>query len=197
MLPPVKTHTTSQKEKHLIRKKTLNQRLKSDKKELKRQSHEIMRKLLVTRIFQKGKNILFYMPIQNEVDTKPLIEFTMKKNKNVLVPRVENEESMDSYKINSLKDLIVGKFDVLEAKKSCEKFPKKDIDLIIIPGIAFDERGYRIGFGKGYYDNFLKGLRARKIALAYDFQIVKNIPGESHDIKMDVIITPTKTIVPK
>lgn len=189
--------TTAQKQKHLIRKKTLEKRLGGSKKEFKQRSHEIIRKLLVTRIFQKSKNILFYMPIQNEVDTKPLIELVLKKDKNVMVPRVEDEKTMEAYKISSLGDLIVGKFGILEAKKSCEKFQKKDIDLVVIPGIAFDESGHRIGFGQGYYDTFLKGIRARKIALAYDFQIVENIPREEHDITMDLIITPTRAIVPR
>jgi 5-formyltetrahydrofolate cyclo-ligase len=190
----VKETTISQKEKHLIRKRTLEKRLKENKKTLQRSGHEIIKKLLITKVFQEAVNILFYTPIKNEVDTKPLIELVLKKNKNVLVPRVENEQNMDAYKISSLKDLEKGTFGILEAKRNCKKFPKKDIDLVIVPGVAFDISGHRIGFGQGYYDAFLNDIKAKKIALAYDFQIVKNIPDEEHDVKMDLVITPSKTI---
>ena len=68
--------------------------------------------------------------------------------------------------------------------------PEK-IDVVIVPGIAFDRNGHRIGFGCGYYDDFLKRARqAKKIALAYDFQIVDFIPAETHDVRVDVIVTP-------
>lgn len=190
----MKETTISQREKHLIRKRALDQRLKENKKTLQRSGHEIIKKLLITKAFQKAKNILFYMPIKNEVNTKPLIELILKKNKNILVPRVENEQKMNAYKIFSLKDLEKGAFGILEAKKTCKKFRKENIDLVIVPGVAFDINGHRIGFGEGYYDVFLSNIKAKKIALAYDFQIVKNIPDEEHDIKMDLIITPTKTI---
>lgn len=181
--------------KKKIRKTALEKRLNHPPKNLSRFSTTIRKKLLLRKEFKKAKTIFFYIPIKNEVDILSVIKKSF-KNKNVLVPKIEGEE-MHAYKINSLDDLVMGKFQTPTAKENCEKVNPKEIDLILVPGIAFDKKGLRIGFGKGYYDRYLKKINAPKIALAYDFQIHENIPGEIHDERVDLIITETDIINPQ
>ena len=92
--------------------------------------------------------------------------------------------------IKDFSDLEIGTFGVLEPKEECIRpvMPEK-LDIVIVPGLAFDLQGNRIGYGGGFYDGFLKGLSAPKIALAYEWQIVNCVPSDEHDVKVDKIVT--------
>ena len=104
-----------------------------------------------------------------------------------------NSEKLFFSKINSLNDLVIGKFNILEPKDRFKT--KEELDLIIVPGLVFDKKGNRIGHGKGYYDSFLKKHpNATKIGLAFEDQINKKILVEDHDIPMDFIITEKRII---
>ena len=90
--------------------------------------------------------------------------------------------------INDWNDLSTGAYGILEPREIKIALPE-DIQVAIIPGIAFDKKGYRIGYGKGYFDRLLPKMNALKIALAFDFQLLDELPREKHDVKMDMIIT--------
>ncbi|RLF39548.1 MAG: 5-formyltetrahydrofolate cyclo-ligase, partial [Thermoplasmata archaeon] len=94
--------------------------------------------------------------------------------------------------IENLDDLERGAFGILEPQN--KKIYTGDIDIIIVPGIAFDFRGYRIGYGKGFYDRFLRGADALKIGIAYDFQIVKQIPEDDGDVPVDIIVSEKRVL---
>lgn len=98
---------------------------------------------------------------------------------------------MDAVEISSLKNLKKDKYGILEPDELIPAVKKEDIDLIILPGVAFDKSGGRLGYGGGYYDKYLNSCPQDicKVALCYDFQIVENVPVEEHDVKAnDVII---------
>ena len=98
--------------------------------------------------------------------------------------------------LKNFDSLEVGEFNILTVKKNLREFidPKK-IDCVIVPGVAFDVHGKRLGMGGGYYDRFLKLTEnAKKISLAFDFQLVENVPTESHDMPVDIIITEKQII---
>lgn len=143
----------------------------------------IFEKILGIPDYQKAKTVLVYMAFKNEVDIVELI-----RDKQIVLPRVDGER-LELYRIESLDDLEEGAFGILEPKKTCKKINPDEIDIAFIPGVAFDKKGHRIGFGKGFYDRLNKKLKCQKIGIAYDFQIVEEIPFECHDVPVDLLIT--------
>jgi 5-formyltetrahydrofolate cyclo-ligase len=95
--------------------------------------------------------------------------------------------------IKNLKQVELGAYKILEPKKHLPRLKPQQIDLAFIPGIAFSRDGHRVGYGKGFYDRLMKKLTCPKIGIAYEFQIVNNIPGEKHDVPVDMIITEKTT----
>lgn len=151
-------------------------------------SKSIFDKLKETDEFKKAKSVMFYLSKPGEVITT---EFLKEVDKDIIVPVVEGDDIIPAYLLNQ--DFEKGMFGINEPKNKL--FTKKEnIDLVIVPGIAFDEKGNRIGYGKGYYDKFLKDLNVPKIALAYDFQIIDKVDAQKHDIPMDKIITEKRVI---
>jgi len=177
-----------------LREKIMRLRNSHCKKEKEKKDEEIKRLLFSTKEFKFSKLVLFYYPIKDEVDTTKMIEESLKLGKRVFLPvtDVKNHKLIIS-EINTIDDLIEGAFGILEPKNTS---PVKinNIELVIVPGIAFDKRGYRIGYGMGYYDKLLNGFDKHTIGLAYDFQIVKKIPNETHDIPVKKIITEKRII---
>ncbi|KEH97840.1 5-formyltetrahydrofolate cyclo-ligase [Clostridium massiliodielmoense] len=153
---------------------------------------KIFNKIINSEYYKKSNVIFLYVSFQGEVDTHKLIKHSLNIGKVICVPKViSKKEGMEAIKINSFNELKNGKYDILEPKDICNKIYINDIELILMPGVAFDENGGRIGYGGGFYDRFLNKIDSRipKIALAYDFQVFENIPCEEHDIKVDGIIT--------
>lgn len=137
---------------------------------------------------------MLYYPHKNEVDTTGIIRRLFEKGKTVLLPKVEGKHIVP-VKVENLNRLNTGYAGIKEP--SGKPFEGK-IDIIVVPAVAFDIRGYRLGYGKGFYDRFLERKEdTLKIGLAYDFQILDQIPVHQHDVPVDIIITPTKTIKTK
>jgi 5-formyltetrahydrofolate cyclo-ligase len=137
---------------------------------------------------------MFYVATRSEVQTEEIIKMSIKTGKNVFVPIILPEcLNLAPSKIFDFDtELEKGKKGILEPKKEYYRlFPPENIDLIIIPGVAFDLSGNRIGRGFGYYDNFLRKVRssAKIVALAFEIQIVKKIPNDKNDIPVHRIIT--------
>lgn len=135
---------------------------------------------------KKCKVIMTYISFNDEVDTLNLINYFLDK-KIIAVPKV-NKDYMDFYIINSLKDLKKGTFGILEPTSN-NKLNNFDNSVCIIPGICFDKKGNRIGYGKGYYDKYLKDKNIYKIGLCFKECLVNKIDSDTHDIKIDEIIS--------
>ncbi|MDP5276644.1 5-formyltetrahydrofolate cyclo-ligase [Chengkuizengella axinellae] len=140
--------------------------------------------------------LLMYMPFKNEVDITPLMDWCWKSGGSVFLPKVVHNYEMEIHHIHSLQDVEAGKFGILEPKSNTDIcHDLSQIKIVIVPGIAFHSSGGRLGFGGGYYDRFFSrydklGIKQPyKIAVAYDAQIVENIPIEEHDYRMDQVIT--------
>ncbi len=174
--------------KSQLRKKILQQRKNLTQEEQKINTEKIIEKLLTLKEIKNAKHILIYYPIHNEPNPLPLIKKL--KNKTFYLPKLINNK-ITPIKIDNINNLKKGKYNIKEPTSNKEA---TTIDLAIIPGIVFSENKHRIGYGKGYYDKYLNNKKITKIAIAYNFQIVKNIEGEKHDIKMDKIITQTRII---
>ncbi|WP_370642604.1 5-formyltetrahydrofolate cyclo-ligase [Tepidanaerobacter sp. GT38] len=176
--------------KEISEKKIIEQRLSLLQKEVEQKSDTIMSTLFSTDYYKKAKVVMFYVDMRNEVMTKKAIIKALSEGKRVVVPRVKKGYGLLAIEIKSLDELKTGTFGVLEPPER-EEVILEEIDLVVVPGVVFDKKGYRIGYGGGYYDRFLPKLRkdAKKIAVAFEMQMVDFIPAESHDIKMDAIIT--------
>ncbi len=157
----------------------------------KEDSALIAEKFLSLPEVKKAKSILLYFPHKNEVDTTFIIEELLKEGKDVVLPKVVGFH-IYPIKISNLASLKSGYAGIKEPEG--EKYPLENIDIIVVPAIAFDIHGHRLGYGKGYYDRLLSKVNALKIGLAYNFQVLEKLPSEPHDIPVDLIVTPTKII---
>ncbi len=157
--------------------------------EVKEKSCAIAKTFLNSEIYKNAKTIMVYMPLGNEVDTGEMISKAFPDRKRVLVPVTDEQTGeMIASEIKENTAFEKGAFSVLEPVEKAVTDPKQ-IDVVLVPGIAFDKKGGRIGFGKGCYDRFLKKTESLKIGLCYDFQLCDEIEAENHDIKMDFVIT--------
>jgi 5-formyltetrahydrofolate cyclo-ligase len=159
----------------------------------------IERKLFEFANFLEARIILLYVEGENEVRTKHILKRSFDFNKIVVLPAFDPERRKATIlKVDHPdKDLQPGPRGVAEPNPArCKPVPIQKVDIAIIPGLAFDEKGARIGSGKGYYDRFIPELPAttRKVALAFEEQIIPQVPTESHDRHVDIIITDKRII---
>jgi 5-formyltetrahydrofolate cyclo-ligase len=131
------------------------------------------------------------------VDTHGLIQQLLAMGRPVCVPCFDAKtqkyvaSALHDFKL----DLVPGKFGILEPGPSAARLVAgQQIDAALVPGLAFDERGNRLGRGMGYFDSILKEIRGAKIALAYEFQVLHGVPVEAHDARVDFIVTETKKL---
>ena len=141
--------------------------------------------------FQKARTVMFYVSFQSEVDTRELIHEIILEKK-VVVPVVKGK-LLEVSTITRYDELKGGNFGILEPK-NLHPVLLSEIDCVLVPGIAFDKRGYRIGFGKGYYDRLLKKISCLKIGLAFEVQIIEKVPEEPNDVPVDLIVTEKRII---
>lgn len=170
-----------------IRKNVLNQRSQMTKKEWDEHSYEIYKKVVTHPFFLDADEIYCYIDFRKEVGTRQIIEEAWHLKKRVAVPRIQASE-MNFFYIDSFSELEHGCFGVLEPTGN-EIAEGKQV-LVIMPGVAFDRARNRIGYGKGYYDKFLnKYPEYHTLALAFECQMVNNIPSDLFDVKPKQIIT--------
>jgi 5-formyltetrahydrofolate cyclo-ligase len=177
-------------------KKELRQMMHEQRKKLKPDevrllSEKILKALIAFPLLSKSRFIMSYMPYGNEADIMPLNRKLLDEGKDLCVPRVLNGSQMDAVWVTGLdKDFIKNGFGILEPGKEAEPADIRKIDLVLVPGVAFDRLGNRLGHGKGFYDRFLENCNnTYTIGVAYDFQLLDGIPCELHDKKMDAVVT--------
>jgi 5-formyltetrahydrofolate cyclo-ligase len=137
--------------------------------------------------------ILVYASLPDEVDTATLVSALTASGRVVAVPRVCGDREMTLHPISSLDELSPGVCDIPEPSGDLEALPPEAFDVVVVPGIAFDRACRRIGFGGGFYDTLIPRLRAGAftVGLAFDEQIVDEVPCEEHDRPLDAVATPT------
>lgn len=181
-------------EKKKVRKEYTLVRSKIENK--KEKSNLIFSKIIETKSFKESKIIAMYKNINSEVNTAELIKYSINIGKTVVLPKVEENE-LRFYKINSIDEkLFKSKFGIEEPSGIKENLvDNKFIDLVIVPGICFDTEKNRLGFGKGYYDRFLKQKDFKTIGICFDEQITKKVPTNDNDMKVKEIITEKRHIL--
>ncbi|MDR0573053.1 MAG: 5-formyltetrahydrofolate cyclo-ligase [Tannerella sp.] len=177
--------------KQFIREKVAERKKYLSGKTIADLSRKIGDRLVQTDAFQKAKCIALYYAMEDEVQTSGLIEewFATKK---IVLPVISGE-TIDFFTYTGKNNLMKGIWGISEPV-STELISPEDIDLFIIPGIAFDHKCNRMGRGKGYYDRYLAGINKPTIGLCFDFQLFEQIPAEIHDKKMMLVITENATV---
>lgn len=144
----------------------------------------------------KAACLALYAPAHNETDTGDILLSSLEAGKKVLYPAICGHE-MVLRKVDGLADLSAGRFGIHEPCPTGVDHTAEEADLIVVPGVAFDQDGHRIGYGKGFYDRFLRhpGRKAHLVGLCHDFQLIDGkIPAEGHDIRMEIIVTDRRII---
>ena len=152
--------------------------------------------LLKTDEYKNAQTLLIYASLEDEIKTDGIIENALKNNKTVAAARcLDSKGKMDFYVINSLSDLTSGSFGIREPDINlCKRLETYNKSVIIVPGLIFDEKGFRIGFGGGYYDRFLAENKLFSIGLCYDELLYSSVPSEENDIPVNVVITQSRII---
>lgn len=189
---------TTGKIKKTIRQEVLRRRDAISKNVKKEKDIVIMQRISQLPEFINAKTIFFYTSFRSEVDTIDMIKVSLNTGKLIVLPKVDKENNrLKLYEIKNMNELARGYMWILEPFVSEDRLRDlDDIDLIIIPGAAFDIYGNRLGYGAGFYDMLLSKMEKKIpiVAPAYEEQIVEKIPAEPHDIKVDKIVTDKKVI---
>jgi 5-formyltetrahydrofolate cyclo-ligase len=147
-------------------------------------------------VWRRAKTVLFYAPLPDEVDLLPLLAQALAEGKSVALPRYQDHTG--GYSASRIedysRDCAPGKFGIVEPAPRCVAMPLNRLDLALVPGVGFDAAGHRLGRGRGYYDRILADVAGTRCGVAFDEQLVEQIPVEPHDIALNCILTPTQWV---
>ena len=143
--------------------------------------------MLESEWFRQAKTVMAYAAIPPEVKLAPVLEAILAAGKTLILPRCEADGIMTARRIDDLRQLISGAYGIPEPKPDAPVVSAAEIDLVLVPGLAFDRTGRRLGRGKGYYDRFLADFRGKTMGICG--QLMPEIPVEQHDITMDAVAT--------
>jgi 5-formyltetrahydrofolate cyclo-ligase len=176
-----------------IRKKVLAERDRMPPSQRSAKSREIEGRLFSLPEFKSARAILFFASFRSEVETVTMIRRALGDGKRVILPKVKGKE-LELFEIGNFdKEVSPGAWGILEP---CEIAPVKrdELDIIIVPGAAFDEQGNRLGYGAGFYDKLLSEFKKPTIAIAFEQQIIPKIPADPHDVAVRKIVTEKRVI---
>jgi 5-formyltetrahydrofolate cyclo-ligase len=182
--------------KRAIRERVLDQRANLTEQQRAEKSAAICTAIAGIQEFASAKSILFFMPFRGEVDIVPLLNHALERGCTCALPKCGKDRSLKLFAISDLdRDISPGKWEIPEPKDCLSEYTCDDFSVIIVPGVAFDRQGRRVGYGAGYYDRLLSaGRDVLKVAPAYAFQVVSELPHEQHDVPVDIIVTEEEII---
>jgi 5-formyltetrahydrofolate cyclo-ligase len=159
-------------------------------------SVKLCAKLKGQSFFQTAATVLFFAPLPDEADIWPLLQEALAAGKIAALPHFDAAaQSYVARRAQNLQsEIVTGQFRVREPKSSCVKIALADFNLVLVPGVAFDLRGNRLGRGKGFYDRLLADVRGVKCGIAFDEQVVSEVPAGKSDVPVDFILTPTRCV---
>ena len=182
--------------KKLMRAKYKSIRTSISTDEKNKLCRKISQAFLVSNIYKNSDSVFIYVSSEIEVDTHLIISFCFADKKNVYVPRcIKGTSFMKFYEITSFDDLETGAYGILEPKNHCLPAEISCKGICVVPALAYDLNGYRLGFGKGYYDRFLCGFTGKKIGLCYESCICSSLPHDEYDIVVDMLISDERIYV--
>lgn len=176
--------------KQAMRAEVRRRKKQFDREVLDAHSRTIVQRLSESEAWQRARCVLCYYPLADEVDVREALTLALAQGKLVLLPRVVGDD-LELLRYESDASLCPGAYGILEP--TGEVFPVvryAEIDLVVVPGMAFDAQGHRLGRGKGYYDRLLPRLtNACRTGVCYGFQLFDEVPNEPHDCVMDAVVT--------
>jgi 5-formyltetrahydrofolate cyclo-ligase len=151
-------------------------------------------RLMESNVFASARTILLYSALGDEIDLSGCIESSLKSGKRICFPRFfqESGEYAPVEIQNFPTELAQGQFGIPEPALHCPRQSLKQLDLVLVPGVAFDLVGRRLGRGKGYYDRLLADYDGMKCGVCFDQQVATELPEEPHDIRLNYLLTPTR-----
>jgi 5-formyltetrahydrofolate cyclo-ligase len=159
-------------------------------------SRLVVNRLLALPDYHNAQTVLFYVDVRAEVQTRHALADALQSAKRIVVPWCNGQGELELFHLESMSELDVGKYGILEPRPELRTSPAKSVgpqepDFIMVPGVAFDRRGGRLGQGKGYYDKLLARVRtdAALVGLAFEFQMVDEVPMQPHDVFMHMVVT--------
>jgi 5-formyltetrahydrofolate cyclo-ligase len=192
MTSPNSASDSSTKKQEIRQAAHENRRNQQNKDEV---SREIVARFMTLPEYAAASTIMFYIDVRDEVRTRHALPSAIEGDKRIVVPYCVDGE-LELFHLESMEELETGMYKILEPRQELRTVASKrlrpeDLDLVMVPGVAFDRRGGRTGHGKGYYDKLLEHARAETplIALAFECQLFPEIPCEAHDIYMDKVVT--------
>ncbi len=185
-------------EKERLRRRVLQLRDQQTTAELEAKSHRIMESVVRLPEYRKARVVASYVDKGSEVQTRPLIRKALTSRKKVLVPIVDKENRDLLYsEIKGLDELAPGAYEIPEPKPKFRRIRElESAGIVVVPGIAWDLDGYRLGWGKGYFDTVLKRLpdKSVSVGLAFDLQIVDRVPRAQFDLPVNITITESRVV---
>lgn len=178
-------------DKKTTREEIKTKRSKLNQKEVAKNNKEIVSHISVSRMFLEGKVVMGYLAMDTEVNLDPVLQLALTSAKIVCVPRIlDKEGNMEAACLTSMKQLERDEYGIRKPQEPCEIINPSDIDVVLVPGLGFTQAGGRLGRGKGFYDRFLPSCtKAKTIGVCYDFQVLKELPLNGHDVKVDYLVT--------
>lgn len=181
-------------EKNRLRRDLLEKRRNLPQSLRREKSALILKVLLSEKVFSDASSVALYFPVNGEADTREIFKKCIDLEKKVFFPKTLGSDLV-FLRTRNIEELAPGAFAIPEPPADAERARGDELDLVLVPGVAFDFSGNRIGYGKGFYDRFLKDIpRQRRFGLAYRFQVLENIPSHETDVKTGRIITEDGTI---
>lgn len=185
-------------DKKILREKVLQKRADLSPKSIIEYSDIIAEKLYKMDSYKEAKTIMSFISFDSEVNTHEIIKRSISHNKSIVVPiTIPKTKELRVSEVLDFSELELGYYNILTPKKEYIRFiDPSTIDLILVPGVVFARNGYRVGYGGGYYDRFLSKFEKKvdKIGLAFDLQVTDEVPTDSFDIPVDLIITEKEII---
>lgn len=182
--------------KQLLRKEMRLRRAAVDREQKLLIDDNISKRMTSHSLFEHAQTVFVYCSTADEIDTYKIISACIERGKSVCVPRCEEQRGiMTARRIHSVSDLVLGKYGISEPMDISEIVSPDAIDLCIVPCLAADERGFRLGYGGGYYDRFLSNVRGQIVALCAEERLFRYLPSEIFDIPCNYIFTERRILI--
>ena len=178
-----------------LRAQMRGMRRKLSDEEQRKAAKAVAERLVTLEAYQNARVVMAYAAVRGELPLDGILEDALAGGKTLALPRCEGEGVMRAYRVERAAQLRKGAYGILEPDAACPPVGPEEIELILVPGTAFDAHGNRLGQGGGYYDRYLSQTQAVRVGICHDFALLHAVPTQAHDARMAIVITPNHTII--